>query len=270
MTALIPGPTPTAWASAFMIFAYLDEFGHIGPYFARDHARHNTSPVFGLSGILLPEASIRPFATFFLQKKSALLAQDPTRMDRPFYTWEKKGTNLFTAKSATRYPAVREAMFSILNELRRRGGRTFYYGREKFRGVEDGNPTGLYKTVLAHAIRRIDTYCAEIGQNFVIVLDENSARRDLLETAAKTMFGDPPARHLASPPFQVESDLNQNMQAADWISAVFGRVLNHRLDPEGFDDCAAYQAYFWDRLDALSTHSEVYVRRARSRDSRDA
>lgn len=262
--ALIPGPTPIAWASAFMIFAYLDEFGHIGPFFSRGHARHNTSPVFGLAGVLLPEQSIRPFATFFLQKKAALLREDPTRGGRPFYEWEKKGTNLFTAKSVLRYPTVRGAMFTLLNEVHRQGGHTFYYGREKFRCIEDGNPIGLYKTVLAYAIRRIDAYCAGIGQNFIVVLDQNSARRELLETAAKTMFGASPARHLSSPPFEVESCLNQNMQAADWVSAVVGRIFSRRLDPEGFDDYAAYDAYFWDRLQATSTHSEIYVRRRRS------
>lgn len=193
----------------------------------------------------------------FFRRNPALLAQDPTRQDRPFYAREKKGTNLFTAKSITRYPAIRGAMFTLLNEVRLSGGRTFYYGREKIRGTEDGNPTGLYKTVLAHAIRRIDAYCAEIGRNFVVVLDENSARKDLLETAAKTMFGDPPARYLASPPFEVESYLNQNMQAADWVSAVVGRICNHRLDPDGFSECTAYTTYFSDRLIETSVSSQI-------------
>lgn len=30
-----------------VLIAYLDEFGHVGPYVSRDHARHNTHPVFG-------------------------------------------------------------------------------------------------------------------------------------------------------------------------------------------------------------------------------
>ena len=35
-------------------FAYLDEFGHIGPYLGRHHPRHNDSPVFGFAGLVLP------------------------------------------------------------------------------------------------------------------------------------------------------------------------------------------------------------------------
>lgn len=41
-----------------MIFAYLDEFGHNGPYISRDHKQYNTSPVFGLAGFLMPEAQV--------------------------------------------------------------------------------------------------------------------------------------------------------------------------------------------------------------------
>jgi len=55
-----------------MIFAYLDEFGHIGPFYGREHPSYNTSPVFGLAGILLPEESVRPFATFFLKAKDGI------------------------------------------------------------------------------------------------------------------------------------------------------------------------------------------------------
>jgi hypothetical protein len=37
-----------------LYIAYLDEFGHIGPYVSRDDPVHRTSPVFGLGGIVLP------------------------------------------------------------------------------------------------------------------------------------------------------------------------------------------------------------------------
>ena len=35
------------FGAAMTYIAYLDEFGHIGPYIARDDARHNDSPVSG-------------------------------------------------------------------------------------------------------------------------------------------------------------------------------------------------------------------------------
>jgi hypothetical protein len=33
-----------------LYIAYLDEFGHDGPFISRNHEKHNTSPVFGLGG----------------------------------------------------------------------------------------------------------------------------------------------------------------------------------------------------------------------------
>ena len=38
------------WRLSVTYFAYLDEFGHIGPYVNREHPRYNDSPVFGLAG----------------------------------------------------------------------------------------------------------------------------------------------------------------------------------------------------------------------------
>lgn len=46
-----------------LYIAYVDEFGHIGPYISRDHARHNDSPVFGLAGFVLPSSQVRGFGS---------------------------------------------------------------------------------------------------------------------------------------------------------------------------------------------------------------
>lgn len=246
-----------------MIFAYLDEFGHVGPFFGRHHPTHNTSPIFGLAGILLPEAAVRPFATFFLQHKQHLLASDIAKSGKQAYEWEKKGTNLFTAKSLERYPAIRQSMFSLINRIKQDNGRIFYYGRQKIYDRDDLNANGLYRTVFSHAIRQIDYYCRSIDQNYILIVDENSARKELLETAAKTMFGKDPTWKLLSPPFEVESYINQNIQAADWISSIVGRMWSSKVDPEGFGNYTQYQKYFWDRLHSAATHSTVMMRQKR-------
>jgi hypothetical protein len=244
-----------------MIFAYLDEFGHIGPFYGRDHPQYNTSPVFGLGGILLPEHSVRSFATYFLKQKTNLLGQDIATSGKQPYEWEKKGTNLFTPRSIEKYPEIRQSAFRIINQVRTSQGKIFYYGREKIRERNDLNANGLYKTILSNALRQIDAYCASLRQNFVVVIDQNSARKELLESAAKTMYGNDPTRWLSSPPFEVESYLNQNIQSADWIASIIGRLWNYRLDPADFAQYAVYERFFWDRLHAASTHSTVMERR---------
>ena len=53
--------------------AYLDEFGHVGPYVGREDPRHNDSPVFGLAGFTMPVEQVRGFGTWFFQRKCELL-----------------------------------------------------------------------------------------------------------------------------------------------------------------------------------------------------
>ncbi|MCG6203011.1 DUF3800 domain-containing protein [Rhodopseudomonas sp. HC1] len=243
-----------------MLFVYLDEFGHVGPYFSRAHPKFNSSPIFGIGGIIFPEEAIRPFASFFLQRKEELLNFEIKKSKKPAYEWEKHGSNLYTAKSIVLYPEIRQTTFRILNRVRKCGGKIFYHGREKITATEDVNPNGLYKTVFSDAIRKLEAYCAEQNKNFVIVVDEHSARRELLETAVKTMYGRDPARHLASPPFEVESHLNQNIQAADWIAAIIGKLWTYRLGGKEWTDLRPYDDYFWTRIHSLATHSTVLER----------
>ena len=51
-------------------FAYLDEFGHIGPYVSRADPRYKDSPVFGLAGFVRPAAEVRGFGTWFFQRSA--------------------------------------------------------------------------------------------------------------------------------------------------------------------------------------------------------
>src|SRR5438309_11581459 len=108
--------------------------------------------------------------------------------------------------------------------IRDPGGKAFYYGREKIRGTTNVHPTGLYTTVFGHAIRQLESYAQTTKTNFVLVVDEHSARKALLVTAEKTMYGDRPVRQMLCPPFEVKSYINQNIQAADWIAAIVGRL----------------------------------------------
>jgi len=248
-----------------MIFAYLDEFGHPGPFYDRSYPRHNASPVFGLAGLLMPERSVRPFASYFLKHKINLLGHEIAKSGKQAYEWEKKGTNHFTPKSILKYPQIKQSAFRLINYAAKNDCRIFYCGREKIRNREDGlNATGLYKTVFSDAIRQIDSYCKTLNQQFVIVIDQHSTRRELLETASKTMYGEPRAYQLSSPPFEVESYLNQNIQAADWIATIVGRLWSYELDPSGFHEYRVYRDLFWDRLHEAATHSSVKPRPQRS------
>ena len=98
--------------------AYLDEFGHIGPYISHDHERHNTHPAFGLAGIVLPANKAREFSTFFYQLKSRLLAFEIENSGVHPAKWEKKGAQLYTTKNVLKYRELRQATNRFINKLK--------------------------------------------------------------------------------------------------------------------------------------------------------
>ena len=84
-------------------FAYLDEFGHIGPYISRQDSKHNDSLVFGLAGFILPSERVRRFGTWFFQRKRELLSSDIRKSQKYPDQWEKKGASLYTVRSIKNY-----------------------------------------------------------------------------------------------------------------------------------------------------------------------
>lgn len=246
--------------------AFVDEFGHIGPYISRSDARYNISPVFGLAGYVIPHEHARSFATFFIQLKQHVFQSDISRVGAHPATWEKKGKEFLTRKNISQYPNLRNAIFRVLNELRKRDGKIVYYGRVKYQTPQDSNANGLYKTVLTKTIRSIDDYCCQRKEYFVMIMDQHSDRIRLLEAASKTMFSsEAPARCLVEPPFQVESHLYQTIQAADWLATLVGRIHAYRTSPSECSDWEWANLYFGKLIDRLSTHCSIWRPSAQQR-----
>ncbi len=200
---------------------------------------------------MLPDNAVRRFATYFLKQKEFAFAADLAVAGKMAAKWEKKGTSFIRPKPMQDYVEARRLLHRVLKKIGDLDGGVFYYGREKIIGARDLNPIGLYTTCLSHALRNIDEECATRGENFVVVIDQHSARKELLECAAKTMFGHQPCRQLASPPFEVESYLNQNIQAADWIATLIGRLFAYRTLPKEFSDYDYLEKIFSDRVKSL-------------------
>lgn len=241
-----------------MLIAFHDEFGHCGPFISRSHSNHNTSPVFGLAGYVMPNRHVRHFATFFFQLKSWMLAHELNQCGVHPATWEKKGSQLINTKNIKKYAHIREGIHRLLNELYKCQGRIVFYGREKYQSPQDSNSNGLYATVLSHTIRAIDRYCCGRNEQFMMILDQHPNRLSLLETASKTMFGGEPARCLIEPPFQVESHLYQTVQAADWIATLIGRIEAFRVAPAQYGDWEWAERLYGEKLTKLATHSKMW------------
>jgi hypothetical protein len=241
-----------------MHLVFLDEFGHIGPFVSRAHPEFNTSPVFGVAGFFMHERYVREFATWFYKFKNDIFETDIARSHKHRATWEKKGNEIFTSGHVYK---TKRIGYSLINTIQKFGGKIFFHGIEKHEDPDHSNPTGLYYTVLRHAIRDLERCFANKAQNFLVIIDEHQSRVQLLESAIKTMFAaDYPARHLLEPPYQVESHLYQTIQAADWIAAIVGPLLTFRIAPQQFADREWAEKYFGQRINSASTHSKITLR----------
>lgn len=205
--------------------AYLDEFGHIGPFVSRQHPQHNTSPVFGLGGFVLPSSKVRAFATWFYQLKCNLLQFEIDRDGIPAYQWEKKGAALYTTTNVLRYRELRNATFRLMNRIERDGGMVFYVGLQKTHPPETHNPKSLYRAVLRESIKRIDQFCDARGAHFQIILDElknqDDFRGQIVSEASIQMFGEARATMIEPPdpgrePSVPDASMRRLVVRADW------------------------------------------------------
>jgi hypothetical protein len=243
-----------------LYIAYLDEFGHIGPYISKSHDIHNTHPVFGLGGIVLPENRVREFATWFYKLKSNLLAYEISRSGKHPARWEKKGSALLTAQNFRNYPEVGRAMNRILNTIAKMGGFVFYFGLGKYKLPEDSSSESLYAAVLRMAIQRLNEQCVAENTEFMLVLDESDPKfhRDvILKRATSTMFGQDYCKQLIEPPFQVRSHLYQTLQCADWICGLMGRLAAYQAEPIEFEEFKWAEDYFSNRIERVSRRSSI-------------
>ncbi len=251
-------------------FAYLDEFGHIGPFISRDDPRHNTSPVFGFAGIVLPVTEVRNFSMFFYKLKCTLLKweieNDPRKT--PSYEWEKKGSALYSIRNIEKYSELRQATFRLINKIKSTGGFVFYSGIEKEPPHDAHTPEALYTSVLRDCIRRLDRYCTHNASTFSLLLDaidsdEAGAKRKFrmagIHAASSEMFGHHYGNTCAAllePPYQLESHLYQNLQCADWFCGLLNRYITYQVLPEQYNDYSIMETYFGDRLKSvLKAHS---------------
>ncbi len=242
-------------------FAYLDEFGHIGPYVSRTDPKYKESPVFGLAGFVLPSGEVRGFGTWFFQRKCELLDFEIKRSGEHPALWEKKGSSLYTVTNVTKYAEFRKFTNRLFNKIEALGGLVFYVGIKKTVTPTLHNPNRLYARVFLEAIKRINEFCAMDcipPDNFLLILDEHDQRSELITQAARSMYGPKERRrHLIEPPFHLESHRYQTLQAADWIAGLVGRFGAIWADPAAYPQYQVFRRYFEHRLNHISRRSGI-------------
>ena len=246
--------------------AYLDEFGHVGPYIDRKDPKHHDSPVFGFAGLVLPADEVRGFGTWFYQRKCELFADDIQKSSKHRALWEKKGSKFFTVYGITKYRERRTFTNRLFNKIERLGGFVFYVGIRKTFSPDRHRSNQLYEQVLLEAIKRIDGFCTgdcKPPDTFLLALDEHAQRPALLTKVSQSMYGNEPRRQLIEPPFHLESHRYQTIQAADWIAALIGRLGAFWADPDAYQQNVVFSTYFEQRLKRAARRSRIRLRLGR-------
>lgn len=244
-----------------LYLAYLDEFGHVGPFVNRTDARYNQSPVFGLAGIILPSTKVRDFATWFFQQKEYLLGSEIARSGIHPAKWEKKGAELYTTGAINKYRSIRGTTSRILHKVNDMGGGIFFIGNRKQFPPGKHNSEYLYRGTLKTAINQLDRFCRHKNATFAIVMDESDdgLRQSIVESAALTMFGKAYCQRLIEPPLQAESHLFQTVQCADWICGLIGRYGANLAEPKQYADFAWVEKYFGYRIRQAAISSNIRI-----------
>ena len=219
-----------------MLIAYLDEFGHIGPYISESHPKFNTHPIFGYAGFVMPAENVREFGGYFEYIKESLLRFEIERDGAHPRRWEKKGASLFTTKNIEQYPELTRAFKRLMGKLNKLGGKVIFYGQVKPTGsAKETGETAAERS--AHALRqtlqRLSWHAGRLDRDIMIVLDsvDDKPRLEAVSVMASFIYSNSKndLRRVVEAPMQVESHLYATIQFADWLCALLGRAAHHQF-----------------------------------------
>ncbi len=152
-----------------MLIAYLDEFGHQGPYIRHDHPKFNTHPCFGYAGYILPAENVRKMGGYFKYIKENLLAWELSQSEVPADRWEKKGSALLTSNNFRNYEdEIVPALRRIYGKLGQLEGQLFFYGQQKLVGpVSETHETSQDREshCLIQAINRLGVMSRDVVES---------------------------------------------------------------------------------------------------------
>jgi len=220
-----------------MLVAYIDEFGHAGPFISADHKKFNHHPVFGYAGFILPAENARTMSAMFKRERDTLFQVQIQASDTP-NQYEKKGNEYFSTGSINDNPSQIRVFRSLLKKLYRQGGKLFYYGDEKSRGTvkQTGREAGqTIQEALQEAVNRICRHADSENQDVLIIADSitDKTRREMAAQTYAHIYSRSTThkemKRIIEVPLHIESKLNTNIQFADWICALISRASHYQL-----------------------------------------
>ncbi|MEL4503316.1 DUF3800 domain-containing protein [Luteococcus sp. H138] len=226
-----------------MLIAYLDEFGHVGPYVSPQHKKYNDHPVFGYAGFVLPASNARQMGASFKRAKTELFKTEIAASKNP-HQWERKGSEYFTTGSITKRPEQVRVFKALLKTLYELDGQLFYYGDEKLRGTlkQTGvDSSEITQRAMRETVNRLCTHADKRSRDLLILTDSitDKTRQEVVAgmyahifNRSKRELGRPEMLRVVEAPLHIESKLNSGIQFADWICALTARLAYWQLVPD--------------------------------------
>ena len=172
-----------------MLIAYIDEFGHQGPYISHSHPKFNTHPVFGYGGYIVPDHGVRKLGGHFEYIKENLLRFEIEKAGKHPRRWEKKGSSLLSSKNIRKYgDEIQPALQRIFRKLAELEGKIFFFGKQKPIGaVKETKVTSqeLEESCLIETINRLGRVASQAHERLLVVMDATDT--DNRERAVATL-----------------------------------------------------------------------------------
>lgn len=242
-----------------MLVAYLDEFGHVGPYISTEHRKFFHHPAFGYAGLVLPEDAVRAFGAKFENVKARHFRNEIVQTSKHPRRWEKKGSEIFSTGAIRRRPDRTAMVADLMDYAHRLGGHAFYYGELKPVGTQrqtGQDSADRTRQVLTETIRHLCRYADRRAQNLTVLLDKGGPmpREDAITALATFIYGnhDPQMRRIIEVPMELESHRYGAVQFADWLCAILSRASHYHLTQSDEFNWAPHA--LWQILDHRVAH----------------
>lgn len=240
-----------------MLIAYIDEFGHQGPFIEPNHPKYGEHPIFGYAGYILPAANVRQLGGFFEFTKENLLSWEIKKAGVHPRRWEKKGASLLTTKNIELYGTeITPALNRIYYQMQKQGGHLFFYGQEKPLGpVSETHESSQEreKHCLFQTIQRLGSYATSRNEQLLVIMDGTDAhnRERAVATLGKAIYSRsiPDTNSVIEVPIQADSKMYGTVQLADWTCALLSRLTHyHFASPSDFSWSVDLANTVWKNL----------------------
>jgi len=235
-----------------MWLVFLDEFGHDGFYRNRSDQRYNQSPIFGFGGFMVRADKALECVSRFSHLKVKYHGES-------YKNREIKGNVAFPSNLYKKPYKVRKNVkdkgLHFFDILRGAEAQIIYNGFEKYvDDIKEHRSGKLHLSRTRRAVAKINKFCIEDNSSFVLVFDGHqihSQRMQMVDQMSKK--GRFSKNRLANSPYDLDSDMHDCIQIADWVCSLLVKYLTYEHFSKEWKTNKIYHSAFIEDFTELSS-----------------